>query len=268
MKSINPKGVGGTIAAMLLVPMAAIAPAAMADEAVASESDEIRAVQQSVAAFPGHHAADPLLYKVMLDRLERDFSDQGDYSYLEAQGWVGSSLRRLWVKGEATHRAGNTSDASLEAYYSQAVSAYWDLQLGERHDFADNEAPSRDWLALGLQGLAPYKFETSVTAYLGGAGRSALRLTGEYDFFITQRLILWPELELNLYGKDDPLRKVGAGLANGRLALRLRYEIRRELAPYVGVQWTRKFGATADYASRDNQTVHDMQVVAGVRLWW
>lgn len=233
-----------------------------------SVDNQRRAVQESVSKSVGHKIDNPLLYQVLLDRVERDFTDKGDFSHIEGQGWLGSSTNRLWVKGEGSRQGNNTKDANIEAYYSHAVAAYWDAQIGARHDFSDQEAPSRDWLGIGFEGLAPYKFETSVTAYFGGAGRTAMRLTGEYDFFVTQRLIFWPELEVNLYGKDDPRRRLGRGLSDGRLALRLRYEIRREFAPYVGVQWTRKFARTADYLRESGEAIHDAQIVAGLRVWW
>lgn len=228
------------------------------------------AVRKSVEHTARHDMGmgEPLFYKVMLDRFERDFTDKGNFNYIDAQAWVGSSTNRLWLKGEVARSNGHTDDANLEAYFSHAISAYWDAQIGERHDFSTRDTPSRDWLGIGIQGLAPYKFDTDITAYIGTAGRTALRLTSEYDFFITQRLIFWPEVELNLYGKDDPQRNLGNGLANSRIALRLRYEIQREFAPYVGVQWTRKYDGTASYARQSGVAVSDMQIVAGIRIWW
>lgn len=233
-----------------------------------SVAEQRQAVEESVSRSDRHKTSEPLLYKIMIDRLERDFTDKGDFTYLEGQAWVGASTDRLWLKGEGTRIDGNTEDANLEAYYSHAIAAYWDVQAGMRHDFSSGGIPSRDWLGVGIQGLAPYKFDTSVTAYVDKSGRTALRLTGEYDFYVTQRLIFWPELELNIYGKNDPARHLGRGLSDARLALRLRYEIRREFAPYVGVQWTKKFAQTADYARENGEADHDLQFVIGLRMWW
>ena len=233
-----------------------------------SAAEQKQAVEESVARSKRHKTDTPLLYKIMIDRFERDFTDKGDFTYIEGQGWVGSSTNRLWLKGEGTRLHGNTEDANLEAYYSHAISAYWDVQAGVRQDFSSGDIPSREWLGFGVQGLAPYKFDTSITTYVGQSGRTAMRLQGEYDFYITQRLIFWPELELNLYDKNDPARRLGRGLSDARLALRLRYEIRREFAPYVGVQWTKKFAQTADYARDDGDPDHDMQFVIGLRMWW
>lgn len=231
-------------------------------------AEQKAAVAASIKKMAGHKTASPVLYKVMIDRLERDFTDKGNFNYIEGQAWVGSSTDRLWLKGEASRINGNTDDGNIEAYYSHAIAAYWDAQVGVRHDFSTSDVPSRNWLGFGVQGLAPYKFDTDITAYVGSSGRTALRLTSEYDFFMTQRLIFWPEVEVNLYGKNDPERNLGKGLSDARVALRLRYEIRREFAPYVGVQWTRKFANTASYARQNGDAVHDMQVVAGIRTWW
>ena len=210
----------------------------------------------------------PVLAKVLLDRLELRDADQGTLGYWEGQAWLGTDLNRLWLKSEGSVLKGDVQDADLEAYYSRAVSAYWDAQLGMRHDFALNGAKSRDWLGFGFKGLAPYKFNIDATAYVGPEGRTAARLRAEYDLLITQRLIFWPEVELNFYGKEDRSRGLGTGLATADIALRFRYEIRREFAPYIGVQWTRKVGKTADFARAAGEPVEDAQFMLGVRVWW
>ncbi len=206
--------------------------------------------------------------KLMLDRLERVDTGTGSLTYLEGQAWVGTDLNKLWIKGEGARANGSTEDASLEVYYSRALAAYWDAQIGLRHDFSTDGGPTRDWLGFGFEGLAPYKFETDATIYVGSRGRTAARLRGEYDIYLTQRLVFWPEAELNLYGKDDPQRALGSGLSSSSLTIRLRYEIRREFAPYIGVQWVRKYGTTADYARQAGVAVSDTQYMVGVRLWW
>lgn len=215
-----------------------------------------------------HSTHNPLIYKVMIDRLERDYTNKGDFTQFEGQAYIGTDTDKLWLKGEGKRLGGRTEDANIAAYYSHAIAAFWDAQIGARHDFSVGKIPGRNWLGLGVQGLAPYKFDTAATAYIGNSGRTALRLTGEYDFFITQRLIFWPGVELNLYGKNDPERSIGKGLSDSRVALRLRYEIRREVAPYIGIQWTNKYGQTASYARADGEATSDMQFITGIRLWW
>lgn len=183
----------------------------------------------------------------------------------DGEFWVGRGLDRLWVKSEG-ERMGGASAAKIEAFWSRAVSPYWDAQVGARRDFGTG--PKRDWLAFGLQGVAPYEIETELTAYVGKAGRTALGLKAEYDLLLTQRLVFTPEIEASLYGKDDPARGIGAGLADAALTLRLRYEITRQFAPYVGVSFGRKFGQTARYASEAGESRSERALLAGVRIWF
>jgi len=119
-----------------------------------------------------------------------------------------------------------------------------------------------------VRGLAPYWFEVSATAYAGSSGRSALRVEVDYDLSLTQRWILQPRIELNAYGKDDPAARLGSGLSDAELGVRLRYEIRREFAPYIGVEWSRRFGRTADFERAEGLDVNDMRLVAGLRIWY
>jgi len=209
-----------------------------------------------------------VLTKVMLDRLELRGTDAGHLTYWEGQAWVGSDINKLWLKTEGDIVKGAMEEGDVEAFYSRAVAPFWDFQVGLRHDFKGATQATRDWAAVGFKGLAPYRFEVDATAYVGNSGRTAAQLKAEYDLLFTQRLILTPEVELNAFGKKDPQRGVGAGLSNLDVGLRLRYEIRREFAPYVGVVWTRKYGGTADYARADGEAVTDTQWVVGVRAWW
>ena len=211
---------------------------------------------------------EPILSKWMLDRLERRFSSSGDSTYWEAQAWIGGDINKLWLKTEGSVAQGTSDDADLEAYYSRAVSAFWDAQLGVRHDFPSAGGPARDWLGVGMQGLAPYQFDLDGTVYLGDSGRTALRAKAEYDLLLTQRWVFMPEVEVNAYGQDDPARAIGAGLSDASFTLRVRYEIRRELAPYAGITWTQKYGNTADYARNAEEPVSTTQYFIGIRAWW
>ncbi|HEY0721991.1 MAG TPA: copper resistance protein B [Gammaproteobacteria bacterium] len=228
----------------------------------------------AVATEPAHAEdmramhGDTTLAKVMLDRLERREADPEALTYWEGQAWLGGDLNKLWLKSDGHVVKGDTEEAAMEAYYSRAVAAYWDLQLGTRHDFALQGEPARNWAALGFKGLAPYKFDIDATLYAGAEGRTALHGKVEYDLLVTQRLVLMPELEANLYGKEDRQRGIGNGLANLDVGLRLRYELRREVAPYVGVVWRGKYGDTADLARLAGTPVDDTQGLLGVRAWW
>jgi copper resistance protein B len=215
------------------------------------------------------HAAgqdDPVLGKVLIDQLEVRSNDGSNPWALDAQAWVGKDLHKLWFKTEIEHVDGETEEAEGQALYSRAISAYWDFQIGWRHDF--KPTPTRDWLAIGVEGLAPYWFEVDVAAFVGGNGQVAARLEAEYEWMFTQRWILSPELEVNFHSANDEAVGVGSGLSDLELGLRLRYEIRREFAPYIGVNWTKLFGNTADYARDEGEDTNDFQLVAGVRIWF
>jgi copper resistance protein B len=209
---------------------------------------------------------DPLLIKVMVDKLEWRDAAGDDPLVWDADAWVGKDRDKLWLKTEGEYLDGKTQEAEVQALYSRAFAPYWDLQAGWRHDFEPQ--PERDWFAFALKGLAPYWFEVDATLFAGGNGQLAARLDAEYELLFTQRLILAPEIELNLHGKDDPRTGVGSGVSDLDLGLRLRYEIRREFAPYIGVNWSKKFGKTADFAEEEGETTDDVQFVLGVRAWF
>lgn len=209
---------------------------------------------------------DPILAKVMIDQLEVRATDGPDPYVLEAQAWIGQDLHKLWLKADVERVDGSTEEAEVQALYSRAIAPYWDLQVGWRHDFRPR--PSRDWLAIGVEGLAPYWFEIDAAAFVGESGQVGARLEGEYEWMFTQRWVLSPELKVNLHTKNDKETGTGSGLSDLELGLRLRYEIRREFAPYIGVNWTRKFGNTADYARDEGEDTDDVQFVAGVRAWF
>ena len=180
--------------------------------------------------------------------------------------WWGTATDRLMLKSEGERESGGGSDGKVEAFWSHAISPFWDLQLGARRDVG--AGPKRNWAALGIEGVLPYNIEFETTAYAGPSGRTALAMKAEYDLLLTQRLIFTPELEASAYGRNDPERGIGSGLSKGSLSLRLRYEVTREFAPYIGVSFERKFGRTADYASAAGQGRSQAAVLAGVRFWF
>jgi copper resistance protein B len=203
---------------------------------------------------------------LVINRLEQFHGDDANGQAIDAQAWVGSDLSKLWFKLDGERSDGRLGATRSELLWNRAISPYWGMQAGARHDFG--EGPGRNWAAFGFQGLSPYWFEVEATAYVGESGRTALRFEADYELLLTQRLILQPDVELNAYGKDDRARDIGAGLSDLDVGLRLRYEITRKLAPYAGVVWSRKFGRTADLARASDGEVSDTQLVAGLRLWF
>lgn len=221
-------------------------------------------------AFPGPRqlrlSDEHAFGSVLLDRLERVDTKDGNATAYEAQAWFGGTYDRLVLKAEGDVAKGKLEEARTEVLWGHAIASYWDTQLGVRLD--SGTGPDRTWLAVGIQGLAPYWFDVDATAYVGSSGRTALRLSGEYELLLTQRLILQPRMEVNLYGRRDEARGLGSGLADATTGLRLRYEFSRQFAPYVGVEWAGKFGQTADFARAEGQRTRQTRYVAGVRLWF
>jgi copper resistance protein B len=203
---------------------------------------------------------------VQLDQFEWRNTQEGNAVVWEAQAWYGNDHDKLWVKSEGERIAGATQGARADVLWDRLLSRWWNLQAGVRQDFG--MGPSRTWAAVGLQGLAPYWIDVEATFYVGEQGRTALRFKSEYDLLLTQRLILQPEAEIELYGKSDPEKQIGSGLSDLDLGFRLRYEIRRELAPYAGLAWHRLFGASSDLARAAHRDSSDVQAVAGVRIFF
>jgi len=203
---------------------------------------------------------------LLVDQLESFHGSDANGQLWEAEGWYGNDRDKIWLRTEGERSARKLTDADVEVLWNRNVATFWGTQLGLRQDFG--EGPSRTWAAFGVQGLAPYWFELEATAYVGQGGRTAARLRAEYELLFTQRLILQPEFEMNLYGRSDPARGIGSGLSNAELGLRLRYEFSRQFAPYIGVGWSRSFGTTADYARANHQPLLDRRIVAGLRFWF
>jgi len=205
-------------------------------------------------------------YKVLFDQLEWRNAAAGSAAVWDAEGWYGGDDDKVWLRSEGERAGGTTQNARADVLWGHAFARWWSLQAGGRQDFG--RGPARTWAAVGVQGLAPYWFDTEATFYVGEEGRTAVRLKTECDLLLTQRLILQPEGEANLYGKADPARQLGSGLSDLEIGLRLRYEVRREFAPYAGVVWSRSFGATADRVRESGGEASDVQFVAGLRLWF
>jgi copper resistance protein B len=209
---------------------------------------------------------DAAIGHVLLEQLE-DRWDGSDHSFrYDGQGWYGTDDEKIWAKSEGqVDDRGRFGDGQHELLYDRATSTFFDLQAGVRVD-ADS-GPTRAWAALGVQGLAVYFVDVEATAYASGRGVAA-RLKASYDLLIAQRLILQPEAEFNLYSASDRERDVGSGLPDIDAGLRLRFEITRKFAPYVGVSYQGRFGQAAAFAHRDNNSTSDARLAFGVRTWF
>lgn len=203
---------------------------------------------------------------VLVDNLEAVRSKGQNSGAYDLMARVGRDYNRLVIKAEGEVVGGKIKESRTEALWSHAVATFWDVQLGLRRD--GGSGPARNWLAVGMQGLAPYWFEIDATAYVGEGGRFALRLAAEYELLITQKLILQPRVQANAFSQSDPARDLGKGLSDVTAGLRLRYEFTRQFAPYIGVEWAGLFGGTADMARAAGERTRETRIVAGLRFWF
>ncbi len=208
---------------------------------------------------------DPVLTKVM-GEIEVRNADEGNIIVWDIDAWAGKDLDKFWLKTEGERVNGEGEDFELQLLYSKAVSAFWDVQFGVRIDF--NPKPSRNWAVISAQGLAPYLFEVDGALFIGESGQLSARLDAEYEYPLSQKLVLYPEIEFNIFSKDDSAVGTGKGLSDLELGLRLRYEISREFAPFIGINWEKKYGNTADFSRAEGEDIEDAQIVAGVRFWF
>jgi copper resistance protein B len=262
------------LAAMAAAVVALTVPPAAAAQSSAPTQSRIPIpvltdADRKAAAFDsgGHMVHDTAInYQFLFDELEWQDAKDGTALSWDFTGWIGGDIDRLWLRSEGERTNGALEHAEVQALWGHSITPWWDLVGGIRQDF--KPGPSQTWAAFGLQGLALYNFESEITGFVGDSGQTALRLKGEYDILITNRLILQPMAEVNFYGKNDAARGVGSGLANSEVGLRLRYEIRREFAPYIGLTWNRAYGNTADFARADGASRSETRFLVGVRMWF
>jgi copper resistance protein B len=226
--------------------------------------------QDRAAAFPqdlhGHAVHDRAIhYFVLFDQLEWQIANASGANW-DTKAWVGGDLNRIWIHSEGTSEQSRLEEAEVHVTYGRSFSRWWDVVAGVRHDV--RPGPGQTWGTVGIQGLAPQFFDIQATLYVGESAATLARFEAEYDLLLTNRLIFQPLVELNIYGKDIPDRGIGGGLSSAEGGLRLRYEFRREFAPYVGLVWHRKFGGTADFSRAAGNDIGGWRVAIGLRTWF
>ena len=221
-------------------------------------------------ALPGprqlHLADEHTFAAVTVNRLEFVHTRSHDATAYDLQARWGRDYDRVLFRSEGEVVKGQMHDSRSELLWQHAIAPFWDGHVGLRYDKGSDH--ERTWLAAGVQGLAPYWFEVDATAYLGQNGQTAWRLGAEYDLLLTQKWIVQPRLELTAYGKTEADKGIGRGLSDAVAGVRVRYEMHRQFAPYVGVEWAGKFGQSADLARSAQQSTHETRWVAGVRFWF
>lgn len=222
----------------------------------------------AMAAEKGHAHMndDPLVWKVLVDELEWQDASPDDALAWNLSAWIGHDTGRLLLRSEGEALSGAAAGGRAELLWSKPVAAFWDLVGGLRQDFG--EGPGRTYGLIGVQGTAPYRVHIEADVFGGERGQVGTRLEAKYEILLTNRWIAEPRLELQAFGKDDADTAIGSGLSELVAGLRLRYEIRREFAPYVGVEWSGALGDTADLARAADEPVRDTRFVAGLRFWF
>lgn len=213
------------------------------------------------------HEEPPILGTLLVDRLEHRWRDGENSVEWDVQGWIGGDTNKLWFNSEGSKVVdGKLERAEFQLLYSRMVSEFWDVQVGVRHDLRPE--PQTTYGVLGFQGLAPYFFDVTAQLFVSEDGDLSARIEAESDLFITQKLVLQPFAEMNASAHRVSDLHVGQGINDIELGLRLRYEVAKEFAPYVGVNWERKLGETANIARDHGEDPNDLAFVAGVRFWF
>ena len=214
----------------------------------------------STAAFAGG-GGDTLRASLMVDNLEYQFNDEKVVAW-DSYVYIGYDLSKVYIysEGEKADEA-SSAESENQLVYSRAIAPYWDVQFGVGYD--KTEESDQTWGVIGVQGLAPYFFETRATILIGEDGNIGFRAEAEYEALFTQKLILTPSIGVAAYSKDNLEMGIGSGFSNLTLGARLRYEFVREFAPYVGVEWSKNFANTNDFAPLD-----EVYATAGLRFWF
>ncbi len=242
-------------------------PAALSGPAHAADAIWGEAAMTGARALLRRENGDVRATAVIIERLEARFGDGEETWLWDVGGWTGGDINRFWWKSEGEGDFDGEIEGEVQALYSRAVSPFWDVQAGVRQDFReDRENPTH--LVLGLQGLAPHWWEVDAAAFLSTAGDLTARVEAEYDQRITQRLILQPRVEVEAAAAEVPELGLGSGLTHVEAGLRLRYEIAKEFAPYVGVEWSRDLGGTADLTRAMGGEPEHTRFVIGLRAWF
>jgi copper resistance protein B len=226
----------------------------------------LAAAAEPPMGMSAHMDDDPWHAMFLLDQFEWQDAEAGDALAWDLEAWAGTDEDRVLLRAEGERVDGRAEENRLELLWWQPLTSRWDLVAGLRQDLEPEAA--RTYAALGVQGLAPGWIHVEATAYFGERGQSGITLKAGPELLLTNRLIAAPQVEVDAYGRDDEANGIGNGLSRVTAGLRLRYEIRREFAPYLGLEWAGKLGDTGDLAREAGESVRDARWVAGLRVWF
>lgn len=223
------------------------------------------AIGLSLASTPAWAMEENMTVHLVRGEIDGTRIDDADVVNWEGEAWIGGDRNKLWFKTEGELADGEAEYAEIQALWSRNIADFWDLQAGVRVDLAPDTTP---YLVLGVQGLAPYQFETEAAAFVSEDGDVSARLHQSLDLLLTQRLILEPHIELNLHAQDVPERNIGAGISDVEGGLQLRYEITRKFAPYLDIVHERALGETESLMHNAGEEVEQTSLRIGLRFWF
>jgi copper resistance protein B len=223
------------------------------------------AIGLSLASTPAWAMEESMTLHLVRGEIDGTRIDDADVVNWEGEAWIGGDRNKLWFKTEGELADGEAEHAEIRALWSRNIADFWDLQAGVRVDLAPDTTP---YLALGVQGLAPYQFETEAAAFVSEDGNVSARLHQSLDLLLTQRLILEPHIEVNLHAQDVPERNIGAGISDVKGGLQLRYEITRKFAPYLDIVYERALGETESLMRDAGEEVEQTSLRIGLRFWF
>lgn len=211
----------------------------------------------------------PLYYgQFLFDRLE--YNDKNNFDY-EITSWYGGDYRRIWIELEGEHSFKNEEGniERLDLLYGKLISPFWDIRGGIGYTSSyGNVSKDRIMAVIGLKGLAPYYFEIDTNFRLTSKGEIYGDFEAEYDLLLTQRLILQPRLDTKFsFSKIEEIG-IGSGINNVKLSFRLRYEFKREFAPYIGFSYTKLLGVTKNSAEQAGKDTSYFNSLIGLRMWF
>lgn len=202
---------------------------------------------------------------IWMDRFELVDHENGEGAELEGFAWLGNSYRQILLQAQIETVEGEVEAGEVDLLYSRAVSPFWNIRAGLHRSFG--ESADRDWAAIGIKGLAPYWFEVDAALHLGDNGHAAFDLEVEYELLLTQRLVLQPRIDIAAFSKADVELGRGSGLSTIKAGARLRYELDRQFAPYLGVERVRRFGETVDLLPMGSHRA-ETHWVLGLLFWF
>jgi len=201
----------------------------------------------------------------------RSGESRNDYRW-DIEGWYGGDYNRLWFKTEGQQDTAFKADydVDFQLLYGRFIRKYYDLQMGGRVETQSFKGSNvtRGLGVIGIEGLVPYNYEFESSLFIDQNGAVSARLSFTKDLLLTQRLILQNRFETNAAIQRVEEFTTGSGLNNLEFGARLRYEIRREFAPYVGISLDKSFGETATLVSQEGGNPSQIRFVAGVRMWF